>query len=119
MGCLEATYEESKLLPSGRFPRGSDPGLEATYEESKPAVVHPWRQPPRVWKLPMRNPSIRQTLPSGVRSSVWKLPMRNPSSVAGLGFERTELRLEATYEESKHLDQELGAQGGHAFGSYL
>ncbi len=102
LGCLEATYEESKLFLRGE-PYEADKSLEATYEESKqgtPGV--PGGPLPQVWKLPMRNPStvvtslslppwagleatheeskLVKTTPKGKLSGhVWKLPMRNPS----------------------------------------
>ncbi len=55
-------------------------GLEATYEESKRNPVHGGGQvPPRVWKLPMRNPSTAPNVAYALNYGVWKLPMRNPS----------------------------------------
>ncbi len=39
---------------------------------------------------------------------VWKLPMRNPSTRTAKSPRRAATGLEATYEESKQLDQILG-----------
>ena len=78
LGCLEATYEESKL-EEDELGGQAHGGLEATYEESK--LVYPLVLPgePEVWKLPMRNPSEMGPEQVAGRYLVWKLPMRNPS----------------------------------------
>ncbi len=72
--------------------------MEATYEESKPEFL--------------------ETLFVALLT-VWKLPMRNPSMKWALASGEVHQSLEATYEESKLLVGFVQDQEVEEFGSYL